>query len=153
MPLGQRIRELRLRRGMTQELLAEQMDVSRQAVTKWESGQSSPSTENLLMLARLFGVSAWELLGEPAPAEKKKNRLLSVCTAGSLILIVLCIINLFRLFSGPPANAIGFADGPTNLYLRTGVVDYLPLYLLTALCVGLTLWLTLRGRGKRGKQK
>ena len=46
--LGQRIREHRRRAGLSQEALARRMDVSRQAVTKWESGQSAPSTENLL---------------------------------------------------------------------------------------------------------
>lgn len=52
--LGQRIREHRQRAGMSQEALARQLDVSRQAVTKWESGQSAPSTENLFRLAELF---------------------------------------------------------------------------------------------------
>lgn len=53
--LGQRIREHRRRAGLSQEALARRMDVSRQAVTKWESGQSAPSTENLFRLAELFG--------------------------------------------------------------------------------------------------
>ncbi len=44
MTLGEQIKELRLQRGMSQEKLAESMGVSRQAVTKWESGQSAPST-------------------------------------------------------------------------------------------------------------
>ena len=39
------------RQGLSQEALARRMDVSRQAVTKWESGQSAPSTENLFRLA------------------------------------------------------------------------------------------------------
>ena len=49
--LGQRIREHRRRAGLSQEALARRMDVSRQAVTKWESSQSAPSTENLFRLA------------------------------------------------------------------------------------------------------
>ena len=44
--------------------LAEQMGVSRQAVSKWESGKSDPSTSNLLMLAKLFKISPEELLRE-----------------------------------------------------------------------------------------
>ena len=47
---------------MTQEFVAESLGVSRQAVSKWESGASDPSTSNLLALARLYGVSAEELL-------------------------------------------------------------------------------------------
>ncbi len=61
--LGEAIKAHRTRCGMTQELLAERLGVSRQAVSKWEMGQSDPSTANLLSLAQLFGVSVEELLG------------------------------------------------------------------------------------------
>jgi len=60
--LGEAIREQRSRCRMTQEFVAESLGVSRQAVSKWESGTSDPSTSNLLALAELFGVSAEELL-------------------------------------------------------------------------------------------
>ncbi len=60
--LGETIKTHRARCGMTQEYVAEQLGVSRQAVSKWESGLSDPSTSNLLALAKLFGVSPAELL-------------------------------------------------------------------------------------------
>ena len=60
--LGESIKFHRTRCKMTQEFVAEQLGVSRQAVSKWESGTSDPSTSNLLALANLFGVSAEELL-------------------------------------------------------------------------------------------
>lgn len=60
--LGETIREYRTRCKMTQEFVAEVVGVSRQAVSKWESGASDPSMSNLLALAKLFGVSAEELL-------------------------------------------------------------------------------------------
>lgn len=60
--LGEVIKEHRIRCGMTQELVAEQLGVSRQAVSKWENGTSEPSTSNLLALAKLFGVPAEDLL-------------------------------------------------------------------------------------------
>ena len=47
---------------MTQEFVAEHLGVSRQAVSKWESGTSDPSTTNLLALSKLYGISAEELL-------------------------------------------------------------------------------------------
>ena len=56
------IRYHRTRCKMTQEFVAESLGVSRQAVSKWESGAADPSTSNLLALAKLFGVSAEELL-------------------------------------------------------------------------------------------
>ena len=60
--LGEALREHRTRCQMTQEFVAESVGVSRQAVSKWERGDSDPSTSNLLALAKLFGVSAEELL-------------------------------------------------------------------------------------------
>lgn len=60
--LGETIREHRQRCKMTQEFVAESLGVSRQAVSKWESGAADPSTSNLLALAKLFGVTAEELL-------------------------------------------------------------------------------------------
>ena len=60
--LGEALKEHRLRCQMTQEFVAESVGVSRQAVSKWERGDSDPSTSNLLALAKLFGVSAEELL-------------------------------------------------------------------------------------------
>ena len=53
---------LRREKGFSQEQLADLMDVSRQAVSKWETGTADPSTSNLLALAKLFGVPAEELL-------------------------------------------------------------------------------------------
>jgi len=55
---------------MTQEFVAESIGVSRQAVSKWESGASDPSTSNLLALAKLFGIDAKELLDETKNAEQ-----------------------------------------------------------------------------------
>lgn len=62
--LGEVLRKYRTERGMTQEFVAESLGVSRQAVSKWEKGVSDPSTSNLLALAKLYGVSAEELLKE-----------------------------------------------------------------------------------------
>lgn len=60
--LGEVLKEHRTRCKMTQEFVAESLGVSRQAVSKWESGASDPSTSNLLALAKLYGVSPEELL-------------------------------------------------------------------------------------------
>ena len=62
--LGEALKAHRTRCKMTQEFVAESIGVSRQAVSKWELGTSDPSTSNLLALAKLFGVSAEDLLKE-----------------------------------------------------------------------------------------
>ena len=61
---GEALKQHRLERNMTQEFVAEALGVSRQAVSRWETGAADPSTSNLLALAKLFGVSAEELLRE-----------------------------------------------------------------------------------------
>ena len=60
--LGEKLRENRVRCKLSQEFVAEAVGVSRQAVSKWENGISDPSTSNLIALAKLYGLSAEELL-------------------------------------------------------------------------------------------
>ena len=70
MSLGERIKEQRKSSGLSQEKVAEFVGVSRQAVTKWETGQSAPSTENLFKLAEIFGTTVDILL---ASDEEEKD--------------------------------------------------------------------------------
>lgn len=77
MDLSGKILPLRKSRGMSQEALAERLGVSRQTVSRWETGSAAPDAENLLGLSRLFGVSADELLGSgrgPAPPDAPPQR-------------------------------------------------------------------------------
>ncbi len=59
------IRELRTKNGMSQDELAEKVFVTRQAVSRWENGDTVPNTETLKLLSRLFNVSINTLLGSP----------------------------------------------------------------------------------------
>lgn len=69
MTLGQRISQYRKQLGISQEELGARLGVSRQAVSKWETGAAAPDMENLLALAREFGVSVAELTETPEPHE------------------------------------------------------------------------------------
>lgn len=60
--IAQRLAELRRAKGYSQEALARELGLSRQAVSKWERVESSPEMENLIALARLYGVSLDDLL-------------------------------------------------------------------------------------------
>ena len=71
--LGEALKEHRMKCNMTQEFVAETIGVSRQAVSKWETGTADPSTANLLSLAKLYGVSAEELLKSVSTEERPKN--------------------------------------------------------------------------------
>ena len=62
MTVGERIQQLRKAAGLSQEQLAEQIDVSRQSVSKWELNDAAPEISKIIALSELFGVSTDELL-------------------------------------------------------------------------------------------
>ena len=62
MLLGEKLRRLRIARQLSQEQLADKLQVSRQAISKWELGESIPDTENLILLSKFYGVSIDYLL-------------------------------------------------------------------------------------------
>ena len=62
--IGEFLKELRKEKGLTQEQFAEQFNVSRWSVSRWETGTAAPSTTKLMAMAKLFGVDAAELLKE-----------------------------------------------------------------------------------------
>ena len=65
MTLGQTIARYRKDLGLSQEELGARLGVSRQAVSKWETDNATPDMENLLALAREFGISVAELTATP----------------------------------------------------------------------------------------
>ena len=71
--LSSRLAEYRKQNKLSQEALAEKLGLSRQAVSKWERGESSPDTVNLIALSRIYGVTIDELLGNSAPAHNDKE--------------------------------------------------------------------------------
>ena len=64
MTFAEKLKELRKEKGISQEQLAEKIYVSRQAITKWESGNGIPDIENLIAISNLFGQSLDSLLSE-----------------------------------------------------------------------------------------
>ena len=64
MALSERLYELRKKRGLSQEQLADQLGVSRQAVSKWESGRAVPETNTLISISTFFDVSLDYLMKE-----------------------------------------------------------------------------------------
>ena len=60
--LSETLKDHRTRCKMTQEFVAESLGVSRQAVSKWETGETDPTMSNLVLLAQLYGVTLAELL-------------------------------------------------------------------------------------------
>lgn len=74
--IANRLLQYRKSNGLSQEELAEKIGVSRQAVSKWERAEASPDTDNLIILAEVYGVTLDELLkgeGEPKAKSEEKN--------------------------------------------------------------------------------
>ena len=101
--LGENIRNLRKEDKMSQEQLAEKLDVSRQSVSLWENGQTTPSMDNIIAIANIFGVSTDVLLKDSVEeisdsenVKKSKPRKKGVLVA--LISIVVAIIVAVSIF-------------------------------------------------------
>ena len=75
MNVADRIQKLRKSKGMSQEELADRIGVSRQAVSKWESEQSSPDVEKIILMSDIFNVTTDYLLkGIETPPETHENK-------------------------------------------------------------------------------
>lgn len=71
--MGEQLRKYRTRKGLSQEKIAQLLGVSRQAVTKWETSQTTPSSDHLIAPAKLYEVSLDELAGFAASADAKQE--------------------------------------------------------------------------------
>ncbi|MGM9600471.1 MAG: helix-turn-helix domain-containing protein [Faecousia sp.] len=110
MNLPEKLTYLRKQKGLTQSNLAETLNVSRQAISRWEVGSAVPSTDNLKVLSELYGVSVDYLLNDNADdssintenqeqepkkqeegAHSKKYRYILVCVATLIMAIVIII--------------------------------------------------------------
>ena len=76
--IANRLQQLRKEKGYSQEELAQALGLSRQAVSKWERAESSPDTDNLICLARLYNMSLDELLNTSESTEEIRERTIEV---------------------------------------------------------------------------
>ena len=108
--LGQRLQQLRKAKGFSQEELADRVGVSRQAVSKWEGGQTAPDLERLLALSKqLDGTTDYLLTGQhPAAREQGPDAaLFSVVATGSTVAGLLAAAMLWYEKQTAIATAIG----------------------------------------------
>lgn len=85
MTIGEQIQRIRIQKGLTQERLAEMLDISRQSVSKWEMGQSVPDVDKIVRMSELFDVSTDVLLlRDPGSMQENPNPL----HLGSVYLVV-----------------------------------------------------------------
>ena len=172
--LGARIRALRKERGLSQEALAQALEVSRQAVTKWEDGSSLPSTANLFALSGFFGVPLAGLTGTPegaaslpnaASISKKQRRIRAkvlkigawALLAVSVPVLIWCAVQYFTAEpfipeeAVPPNAIIGSADTTTYIYTVSKLPTYLFWGALLLFAVGIGVLLAPKIKKWKGK--
>ena len=122
MNISDKIRTLRKSKGMSQEELAGQVNISRQAVSRWENGTALPDADNIVQLSKLFGVTTDYLLmdsyesDEDSPKIKENNKILHA--------------NLTRLaimFQAACLNACIYSWGDSNTIILETVMKSFPL--------------------------
>ena len=151
MTIEERIQELRKGKGLSQEQLADVLGVSRQAVSKWESGQSLPEIEKLLAMSELFGVTIdYILKGEmPPPADDRRRAARvgsQIVSAVALMLLAIGIIATIGQFSdgdytmdiygGLVIAAVGIMLMLVSWFLAGGRVLSKPLFVVNILLAG-----------------
>ena len=129
MTLGQQISLLRKQKNISQEELAEAMDVSRQAVSKWETGLCSPDTENLIRLAHLLEVDVNVLVGSPetsAPSAPPRSGKPLVWVLSILLAAAICMAAVFAVLwqTEKQASAAAQAEEFTPRYQNVTFSDW-----------------------------
>ena len=76
MDFGDKLKQIRMKEGLSQEQLADRIGVSRQAITKWETKKGMPDVENMIILAEIFKITLDELILQETRAQKQ-NEILS----------------------------------------------------------------------------
>lgn len=123
MKLKEKLISLRKEKGLSQMKLAEMMNVSRQAISRWEVGAAVPSTDNLKFLGNLYGVSLEYLLHDDAPKpnqnetpmqkriiEKQESRRKTVFVVLMAVLAVAVIVLSVMLLVEQPKKPISMRE-------------------------------------------
>ena len=110
--LSNNIYTLRRQRGLSQEQLAEALDVSRQAISKWENGAAVPELDKLQTIASFFGVTLDELTGDgtaskdpPVPPQRALKPGIVLCLLGAMGLLVLGALVILNPEAAEQLNA------------------------------------------------
>ena len=95
MQLGNNIQTLRKKKGLSQEKLAEKINVTRQTISNWELGETAPNPEQLILLSKQFDISIDELVGNDAMSSgsSRENKSIKDIYIGLIVLcgIVACV--------------------------------------------------------------
>lgn len=165
MTFGEKLQKLRAQAGLSQDALAELLDVSRQAVSKWERDEAMPEAEKLVRISRQFGVSTDYLLleeleepempGGQAPAAGIWERLKRwYWNKGYLLAWILLAWGGWRLAAAAVDTAVAYQQNQRVLGLdmtKLLLLGFVPAALPAALLVVVSVLLVFRGRRMAGR--
>ncbi len=145
MNLGERIYQLRAAKNLSQEDLADALEVSRQSVSKWETGGSVPELDKLVKLCEIFEVSMDHLVrgvgpeaAQPSSAQgRKETNILACVVVGAVLLLT---------------AGFYYAVCVRIMAPRLGLLVSLPIAVISILLLIIALCAAVRRRGRRGKQ-
>jgi transcriptional regulator with XRE-family HTH domain len=151
MTIEERLQTLRKGKGLSQEQLAEVLGVSRQAVSKWESGQSLPEIEKLIAMSELFEVSAdYILKGGVTPAHKSGrnsdvigSQIISAVAAMLLAVAIIAVVGQISdgettmdIYSGLVIESVGIMLLLIGFFVGGGRILSKPLFVVNILLAG-----------------
>lgn len=152
--VGDKIYRLRKQNGLSQEELADKIEVSRQSVSKWETNTMTPGTEQIVALAKLFKVSIdYLILNEEdrkevaasqdlMPAKTKKHHRIRIAVVGLIIAVFVTVLSIviaaISLISGSPNKgdvtaSVNHLHFTSEIIITIGVI--VALLCVIALCV------------------
>ncbi|MBQ4094392.1 MAG: helix-turn-helix transcriptional regulator [Oscillospiraceae bacterium] len=112
--IGNRIRRARLQAGLSQQQLADQLELSRQAVGRWETDTVRPSTDNLLRLCRILNIPLQQLTADPEASvarTKPKRTLRRAALVLISLFLTLCLAGALYIRTRPVAWDAGACSG------------------------------------------
>ena len=158
MDLGQRLKQFRTEKHLSQETVAFELNVSRQAVAKWENNASKPSTANLMAICDLYGISLDVLISnksneysaEQTESNKSKGKkaIVILSVVGGILLILSVILTVWTKRMSVPDNIIGYADAPTAIFVTSSPWFLYALYMLVGILILTIITLLLKLKKK-----
>ena len=142
MAFGERLQEVRKRSGLTQEEFAEQLQVSRQSVSRWESGRGYPEMEKIIFICNRYGVTMDGLFKEevPTPGEPPVEApLLSARTLGSELSNLYANLSPYNKSIGIMLLSVIAMIGPAYVYcmrsLKGGADEMMTIIWIAAIII------------------
>ena len=122
MVFSEKLLQLRRQKGWSQEELAEQLQVSRQAVSRWKAGSAMPDVVNLMRIAKLFAISLDELVSE----NEQENKIQEISTSPATFHDKRCLVAAICFYFSAFCFMVSYEKQGQILMLGLGIVLLVP---------------------------